>query len=264
MANYNRKAAAAYAIQFTDELKGYGKYNQDGFGYISTEGTTGTGAGDCANFVSQCLWAGGHPMMGEWVNNTPYIRPGTGTTTWNGTNSLRKFLIDKEWAIPVTNKYELKQGDIVYSVDKETGAYYHVVFVSRDVGDDGKIYVCGHTANQRDKVRVTPNKAKDYYLHMKDTYPTDGSAIYHAGYASQSDFDSAMSDYGKDTLHLGETSEYVKNLQNRLRYLGFYTGSSSGYFDTDTENAIIDFQKSYGLTADGVPGWKTKNKLYHP
>ncbi len=34
MGTYNRDAAAAYAIQFTDTRSGFGKYNQDGFGYI--------------------------------------------------------------------------------------------------------------------------------------------------------------------------------------------------------------------------------------
>lgn len=71
-------------------------------------------------------------------------------------------------------------------------------------------------------------------------------------------------DYGKDTLHPGETSDYVRNLQKRLDYLGYYSGSADGYFDTLTEKAVIAFQKNYGLTADGLPGWKTKNKLYHP
>ena len=101
-------------------------------------------------------------------------------------------------------------------------------------------------------------------LHLYDSFPTDGTAVFHAGYASQADFDSAMSDYGKDTLHPGETSDYIKSLQDRLKYLGYYSGPSSGYFDTLTETAVIAFQKSYSLTADGLPGWKTKNKLYHP
>ena len=132
MATYNRNAAAAYAIQFTDTLSGFSKYNQDGFGYIDpAEG--GNGSGDCTNFASQCLWAGGHPMMGAWSNTTPYTRPGTGTTTWNSTNSLRNFLIKAGWAEHIDNKYQLKQGDLVYSVNKETKAYNHVVVVCRNV-----------------------------------------------------------------------------------------------------------------------------------
>ena len=44
MATYNRNAAAAYAIQFTDTLSGFSKYNQDGFGYIDpAEGGNGSG-----------------------------------------------------------------------------------------------------------------------------------------------------------------------------------------------------------------------------
>ncbi len=263
MTVYNRDAAAAYAIQFSDEKKGNGKYNKDGFGFISSEAGN-SGRGDCTNFASQCLWAGGHPMMEAWTNTTPYARPGTGTTTWNSTNSLRNFLIRKEWATAIDNKHDLKRGDLVYSYNKESKAYTHVVIVCRDVESDGKIYICGHTANQRDKVRVTPKGYSDYYLHLFDSFPTDETAVFHAGYNNQSDFDSAMSDYGKETLHPGETNNYVKNLQNRLNYLGYYSGPINGYFDTATENAVIAFQKHYNLTADGLPGWKTKNKLYHP
>ena len=259
--NYNRDAAVGYAVQFTDKYAGYTKYNRDGFGHIETNGSGNSG--DCANYVSQCLWAGGLPMTTAWYNNTPYSNPGIGNTTWNGTNSLRLFLINRGWASHISSKYSLKKGDIVYTYSSAAG-YKHVVMVSRDVGSDGKIYVCGHTANQRDKLRVTPSGCSDYYLHINDSISTIGTDRFHVGYNAEDDFNTAMQDYGPDTLQLGETSTYISNLQRRLQYLGYYSGSINGSFDSATETAVQNFQTAMNLTADGLPGWKTKNKLYHP
>lgn len=261
MTTYNRDAAVGYAVQFTDIYKGYGKYNQDGFDYIPTE-SGNSGRGDCANFVSQCLWAGGMPMTDEWHNNTPYINPNTGPTTWNGTNSLRQFLLRNNWAEQVTSKHSLKKGDIVYTV--KNGQYTHVVIVSRDVGSDGAIYVCGHTANQRDKKRTTPSGSTDYYLHIKDTFINANSNGLYRGYSSQQDFETAMANYGPDTLHPGETSSYIANMQRRLNYLGYYYGAFDGVFNDATTAAVESFQADKGLGVDGLPGWKTKNALYHP
>ena len=60
-----------------------------------------------------------------------------------------------------------------------------------------------------------------------------------------------------DKLKLGDSGEAVTQLQNRLWYLGFYTGSRSGSFDTATRSAVQAFQRAKGLSRDGVAGKKT-------
>lgn len=46
-------------------------------------------------------------------------------------------------------------------------------------------------------------------------------------------------------------------LQKALTTLGFYSGNKTGNFGEKTQAAVIAFQKSKGLTADGVAGKKT-------
>ncbi len=64
------------------------------------------------------------------------------------------------------------------------------------------------------------------------------------------------------TLRKGDTGEDVEALQERLKELGYYTGLVDGGFGAGTEKAVIAFQKQHGLTADGVAGTKTYNKLF--
>ena len=63
-------------------------------------------------------------------------------------------------------------------------------------------------------------------------------------------------------LKMGSRGDDVKTLQTRLAELGFYTGSADGIFGSSTSLAVKNFQKSNGLTADGVAGQKTLEKLY--
>lgn len=57
------------------------------------------------------------------------------------------------------------------------------------------------------------------------------------------------------------TSTENKAVQQKLKELGFYKGSIDGVYGAGTRNAVIKFQKSRGLTADGVVGAKTVKAL---
>jgi peptidoglycan hydrolase-like protein with peptidoglycan-binding domain len=63
------------------------------------------------------------------------------------------------------------------------------------------------------------------------------------------------------TLRHGARGEPVRALQNRLNALGFNAGGADGVFGDNTLAAVKAFQKSRGLTADGVVGPKTWDKL---
>lgn len=55
----------------------------------------------------------------------------------------------------------------------------------------------------------------------------------------------------------GSTGTEVKNIQTKLKNLGKYTGPVDGVYGTKTKNAVIAFQKSVGIAADGVAGSTT-------
>lgn len=64
------------------------------------------------------------------------------------------------------------------------------------------------------------------------------------------------------SLRNGSTGSEVKKLQQKLKDLGYYTGSVDGTFGSGTETALKEFQKTNGLTADGVAGTRTLSALY--
>ncbi|HET9876819.1 MAG TPA: N-acetylmuramoyl-L-alanine amidase [Mycobacterium sp.] len=53
----------------------------------------------------------------------------------------------------------------------------------------------------------------------------------------------------------------VATLQDRLQDLGFYTGLVDGYFGIQTHNALMSYQREYGLYADGICGPETLRSL---
>ena len=60
---------------------------------------------------------------------------------------------------------------------------------------------------------------------------------------------------------LGSKGEDVKKIQTKLKDFGYYTGNIDGIFGNVTKQALINFQKSKGITADGIAGSKTLNAL---
>ena len=55
----------------------------------------------------------------------------------------------------------------------------------------------------------------------------------------------------------------VKQIQNLLQYLGYYNGIPDGDFGPLSRQAVTDFQRAFGLTADGDPGPETQKALTH-
>lgn len=64
------------------------------------------------------------------------------------------------------------------------------------------------------------------------------------------------------TLKVGSEGSDVKRLQQRLKDLGYYTGSVDGKFGQGTEQAVRDFQAAHKLTVDGKAGKSTQTTLY--
>lgn len=66
-----------------------------------------------------------------------------------------------------------------------------------------------------------------------------------------------------ETIPYGEQSTDVRKMQDKLKSKGYYRGAVDGKFGPATKAAVIKFQKSVGITADGKPGDKTLTALYH-
>jgi murein L,D-transpeptidase YcbB/YkuD len=68
------------------------------------------------------------------------------------------------------------------------------------------------------------------------------------------------------TLKIGMTDERIPKLRKRLVVAGYFAGTNtkSDHFDEEIENAVVRFQKSHRLVADGAVGKNTYKALNVP
>lgn len=64
-----------------------------------------------------------------------------------------------------------------------------------------------------------------------------------------------------DGLKKGDKGDAVKNLQKRLKELGYYKSWADGDYGNETYEAVKAFQKKNGLYVDGIAGSQTLKKL---
>ena len=63
-------------------------------------------------------------------------------------------------------------------------------------------------------------------------------------------------------LREGDEGDAVRQLQERLRELGYDVSSATGYYGTETAAAVRQFQTNNSLTADGIAGQGTQERLF--
>ncbi|GIQ68580.1 spore cortex-lytic enzyme [Xylanibacillus composti] len=68
--------------------------------------------------------------------------------------------------------------------------------------------------------------------------------------------------FSKATIKYGSQGSDVRELQGRLKFLGYYHGNVDGDFGYQTLNAVKNFQSAFGMTVDGIAGSKTKLRLW--
>ena len=66
------------------------------------------------------------------------------------------------------------------------------------------------------------------------------------------------------TYRQGSTGEEVRTIQDKLKRWGYYDGQVDGIFGSGTRQAVIKFQRTNGLTADGIVGANTLRALGMP
>lgn len=69
--------------------------------------------------------------------------------------------------------------------------------------------------------------------------------------------------YPGKLIMFGSVGSYVKNVQNKLNASGDHVGAVDGIFGVKTLAGVKAFQKSHGLTVDGIVGPKTWEALFH-
>lgn len=142
--NYDANAAISYAYKYTDNSSkpsnpDYKNYDDNG--------------GDCANFGSQCLFAGGLVTTEDWNPVYPkehdaFLNKGQGN--WINADKLKNYLQSLGYPISyIRSKNDLNRinkGDIVFVTD-DSGKPYHTTICS--IGGETPKY-CAHTYWRKD------------------------------------------------------------------------------------------------------------------
>ncbi|MBQ8953706.1 MAG: amidase domain-containing protein [Clostridia bacterium] len=106
---YDRAAAAAYGRRWAlSRNPAFGDFTQLG--------------GDCANFASQCLWAGWGNMTEAWH----YYSMEDRTPSWSGVRFLRQWLLEAGRA-EVCETVEAEAGDLIALWNGVR--YYHLLVI---------------------------------------------------------------------------------------------------------------------------------------
>lgn len=66
------------------------------------------------------------------------------------------------------------------------------------------------------------------------------------------------------TYRVGSTGSEVRTIQTKLKNWGYYDGSVDGIYGSQTAEAVKYFQRSNGLSADGIVGAATRKALGMP
>lgn len=119
------------------------------------EGATGA----CANFVHQCLLAGGARMFDGWCYKLTGVPSSWDSASWTYTNKGRRRLLEKKWIERIPNT-SVKAGDIIYSYYSDYASrnmktpFNHVTIAITDYDSSTQgCNVCGHTLNQNNKFK---------------------------------------------------------------------------------------------------------------
>ena len=155
---YNRENAVNYALSWAlNPNPGFYDYSDIG--------------GDCTNFASQVIFAGGAVMNFNPVHGWYYIDPNRKSPSWTGVNFLHDFLISNREQGPWGEEVGVRQiqtGDII-QLSFQGGIFQHSLVVTHLAGppDLENIYVSTHTPNARN-VRLTAEYSweKIRFIHI--------------------------------------------------------------------------------------------------
>ena len=139
---FNPSAAVAYA-------KGHSETTENA---LCSNRNTSFGSStnnDCANFVSQCLVAGGLPMFDGWCYKVSGIPSSWNTGGWTWTYSGYQAL-NRKGRVSAVALSNVKPGDFIYNYDSSqpAGKQYTHAMLAVSTYKNGSVDICGHTRNQ--------------------------------------------------------------------------------------------------------------------
>lgn len=139
---YNGAAAANYAVKYA-------------LSYNSNYTNWDPRGGDCTNFVSQCLLAGGLPTDAAWYKDS---------NTWVRVIDLYDWLTrQKDYARSLTWQENATVGDIVQLYNSKKG-WYHSLIISYNRNNSGELFVSSHSDEWRNRALSNYTQTKRFLI----------------------------------------------------------------------------------------------------
>ena len=134
---------------------------------------------DCANFVSQCLVAGGLPMFDGWCYKLSGIPTSWETGGWSWTYS-GYLKLNSKGRISQVALTDVQPGDFIYNYDSSmpAGKQYTHVTLAVSTYQNGGVYVCGHTKNKNNVFRaLSASNCRCYRVNSTITVGADEKRV---------------------------------------------------------------------------------------
>lgn len=148
---YDRQKAVAYAQKYA--------FNPNPDYYFFDEI-----GGDCTNFVSQCLHAGGFKMIYNLLSGWFYANLNYRSPSWSGVKPFREFLLFGG-SYPngeIVDISQIEEGDVVFLNDGNR--FYHTLLVTKIEG--GQIYTSSHSFASFNRNLNTYYAQKKEFVHI--------------------------------------------------------------------------------------------------
>lgn len=236
-AGYNASAACDYAMKYARSRNpAYTSYSSN-----------------CANFVQQCLAAGGITVPrqtgpGPWDYNTC-------------TRGIYKYLKDQGYTIKECTTSNCIPGNPVFCVrgnNPDTCEIPHVVICSA-VTTDGKSLLCGNTTDMYNRINYSYGSGYHYFTAVINTKITNN--MKRSDYTTYGGSNGGSNSGSSSVLKKGSRGSLVSDLQTKLNLVSGAGLSVDGSFGKLTYNAVVAFQRAFGLSVDGQVGNQTWTKL---
>lgn len=127
--------------------------------------------GDCTNFASQVLWAGGALMNYDLHSGWYYVDANRKSPSWTGVNFLYDFLVNNRGRGPfgvLVKPENLQVGDLIQLSFRGGGKFDHTLVITRlePPFNPGHIYVTTHTHDMVNAKLTSYSWSEIRFIHI--------------------------------------------------------------------------------------------------
>ncbi|MDD5923922.1 MAG: InlB B-repeat-containing protein [Clostridia bacterium] len=252
--NNNRSAPRGYSIYNSYNVTAAVEYSDEyALSYNTSYANFNGVGGDCANFVSQCIYAGGMPQIKcepYGTNGWYYKSSSNRSATWTGAKYLRQWMGNNRGKlVNDPSDADIFVGSPLFVDWTNDGVWDHAYFCI-GMNSSGTPIINSHNL---DRYHIKWNYGEETARYSTVQLTTSNSQVIKPGYDVNDPNNYPMP---VRTLRNYTSGEDVKWLQATFSKLG-YSISVDGMYGNATESVVKSFQNTNGMSADGIAGANT-------